>query len=62
MNNQHSDAFVFFGATGDPVLKPATPVYEYEPNSWGPSEVERLLPPGGWNNPKNDGDLFAVAA
>jgi len=46
----------------DPVLKAATPVYEYEPNSWGPSEAERLLPPGGWNNPENDGDLFAVAA
>jgi len=46
----------------DPVLKAATPVYEYEPNSWGPSEVERLLPPGGWNNPENDGEVFAVAA
>ena len=46
----------------DPVLKAATPVYEYEPNSWGPREVERLLPPGGWNNPENDGELFAVAA
>ncbi len=45
----------------DPVLKAATPVYEYEPNSWGPSEVGRLLPPGGWNNPENDGDVFTVA-
>ena len=24
----------------DPVLKTGTPVYEYEPNTWGPKEVE----------------------
>jgi glucose-6-phosphate 1-dehydrogenase len=24
----------------DPVLKDTTPVWEYEPNSWGPSEVD----------------------
>jgi glucose-6-phosphate 1-dehydrogenase len=37
----------------DPVLKAGTPVYSYEPNSWGPSEVgERVLPVGGWHNPK----------
>jgi len=24
----------------DPVFKAATPAYEYEPNSWGPSEVD----------------------
>jgi glucose-6-phosphate 1-dehydrogenase len=36
----------------DPVLKAGTPVYGYEPNSWGPSEVDqRVLPPGGWHNP-----------
>jgi len=36
----------------DPVLKDATPVGEYEPNSWGPSEVEqRVSPAGGWQNP-----------
>jgi glucose-6-phosphate 1-dehydrogenase len=36
----------------DPALKAATPVYEYEPNTWGPSEVDqRVLPPGGWQNP-----------
>ena len=36
----------------DPVLKAATPVYEYQPNSWGPGEVEqRVAPPGGWQNP-----------
>jgi glucose-6-phosphate 1-dehydrogenase len=35
----------------DPVLKADTPVYQYEPNSWGPMEVARLTPTGGWNNP-----------
>jgi glucose-6-phosphate 1-dehydrogenase len=36
----------------DPVLKAGTPVLEYDPNSWGPSEVDqRVSPPGGWQNP-----------
>jgi glucose-6-phosphate 1-dehydrogenase len=28
----------------DPVLKAGTPIYQYEPNSWGPKEMERLTP------------------
>ncbi len=35
----------------DPVLKAGTPLFEYELNSWGPAEVERVTPPGGWYNP-----------
>lgn len=36
----------------DPVLKANTPVYEYEPDTWGPAEVEKtVVPPGGWHNP-----------
>lgn len=36
----------------DPVLKAGTPVYEYEPGTWGPSELdEKVTPPGGWANP-----------
>jgi glucose-6-phosphate 1-dehydrogenase len=36
----------------DPVLKAGTPVDEYEPNSWGPSEVgHKVAPVGGWQNP-----------
>ncbi len=36
----------------DPVLKQGTPVYDYEPSSWGPMEVERrVMPQNGWNNP-----------
>ena len=35
----------------DPVVKLNTPVSEYEPGTWGPSEVEsQLAPPGGWDN------------
>lgn len=36
----------------DPVLKAGTPIYQYEPNTWGPVEVnQRVLPNGGWQNP-----------
>lgn len=35
----------------DPVLKAGTPVYEYDPKTWGPAEIERVTPPGGWQNP-----------
>ena len=48
----------------DPVLKAVTPVYEYEPHTWGPSEVDRrVTPPGGWHNPTaTDQEDFRVAA
>jgi glucose-6-phosphate 1-dehydrogenase len=36
----------------DPVLKAATPIYEYEQGTWGPAEVDRKVQPaGGWHNP-----------
>ena len=36
----------------DPVLKAGMPLYEYEPGTWGPSEVDqRVSPAGGWQNP-----------
>jgi glucose-6-phosphate 1-dehydrogenase len=36
----------------DPVLKKCTPVYEYEPGTWGPPEIDQnVTPPGGWHNP-----------
>ena len=44
----------------DPVLKVNTPVYEYEPGTWGPSEVDRRVSPiGGWHNPRMNG-VFAT--
>ncbi len=36
----------------DPILKDMTPVYEYEPNTWGPAEAERIVGGDGrWHNP-----------
>ena len=36
----------------DPVLKKGSRIYDYEPNTWGPAEVERrVIPPDGWHNP-----------
>jgi len=36
----------------DPVLKACTPVYSYEPGSWGPKEADNLVASsGGWHNP-----------
>ena len=37
----------------DPVLKAGTPVFGYEPGTWGPKEVDRtVVPPLGWQNPR----------
>lgn len=37
----------------DPVLGSATPLFPYEPSTWGPPEVDRLpMPAGGWHDPK----------
>ncbi|HTK91849.1 MAG TPA: glucose-6-phosphate dehydrogenase [Verrucomicrobiae bacterium] len=36
----------------DPVLANATPVYEYEPGTWGPQQASALMAPhGGWFDP-----------
>jgi glucose-6-phosphate 1-dehydrogenase len=36
----------------DPVLKANTPIYEYEPGTWGPTELETdMNPPDGWHDP-----------
>jgi glucose-6-phosphate 1-dehydrogenase len=36
----------------DPVLAAGAPVYEYEPNRWGPREVDQQVSPvGGWQDP-----------
>ena len=34
----------------DPILDDPA-VYEYDPGTWGPKEVERVTPPGGWVDP-----------
>jgi glucose-6-phosphate 1-dehydrogenase len=38
----------------DPVLAEDTPVYEYDPGAWGPPELARLSPEGGWHDPVVD--------
>jgi glucose-6-phosphate 1-dehydrogenase len=36
----------------DPVLRADTPVYEYEPGTWGPPEASQsILPRGEWHDP-----------
>jgi glucose-6-phosphate 1-dehydrogenase len=45
----------------EPVLKKTTPIFPYTPNTWGPDEVERVTPRGGWSNP-GDKKRFAVAS
>jgi glucose-6-phosphate 1-dehydrogenase len=35
----------------DPILDDATPVFEYEPGTWGPREANDVSPGGGWINP-----------
>jgi glucose-6-phosphate 1-dehydrogenase len=36
----------------DPVVgEDLTPLYQYDPGSWGPEEANRLLADGGWSDP-----------
>jgi glucose-6-phosphate 1-dehydrogenase len=45
-----------------PLLRKDSPIYPYVPNTWGPSEAERVAPPGGWQDPVVRHGLSAVAA
>ena len=39
----------------DPILGNATPVHEYEPKTWGPTEAQQLIAAdGGWHNPTTE--------
>jgi glucose-6-phosphate 1-dehydrogenase len=45
----------------DPVLRANTPVYEYEPATWGPPEASQfIVPPGGWHTPLVGGNTNEV--
>jgi glucose-6-phosphate 1-dehydrogenase len=46
----------------DLALQASSPVFEYDPQTWGPKEVERVTPPGGWHNPVEEADLEAAAS
>jgi glucose-6-phosphate 1-dehydrogenase len=39
----------------DPVLKGGTPLFPYEPATWGPNEADKIKPPGGWHDPVVNG-------
>ena len=36
----------------EPILGATTPLYEYEPNTWGPNEADRFIGKGGWHRPR----------
>jgi len=38
----------------EPILGTATPLYEYEPNTWGPHEADQFIGKGGWHSPQAD--------
>jgi glucose-6-phosphate 1-dehydrogenase len=49
------DAVEAAWAIAEPILGSVTPVHEYEPGSWGPTEAERLTADiGGWHNPQEE--------
>jgi glucose-6-phosphate 1-dehydrogenase len=35
----------------EPVLGASTPLFLYDPGTWGPSGIEQVIPPGGWSDP-----------
>jgi glucose-6-phosphate 1-dehydrogenase len=39
----------------DPVLKSGSPLFDYEPKTWGPKETDLIKPPGGWHDPVVNG-------
>ena len=46
----------------EPLLRKNSPICPYVPNTWGPSEVERVTPPGGWQDPVVRQGLSPVAS
>ncbi|HTT18855.1 MAG TPA: glucose-6-phosphate dehydrogenase [Candidatus Sulfotelmatobacter sp.] len=47
----------------DPVLKMSTPIFQYQEKTWGPREVERVMPMGGWSDPtSHEGSVVASGA
>src|SRR5262249_55007860 len=41
------------GAGVQPILGDRTPIFEYQPGSWGPAEADALAADiGGWHNPQ----------
>jgi glucose-6-phosphate 1-dehydrogenase len=34
-----------------PILGATSELYPYEPGTWGPQDVDQVMPPGGWSDP-----------
>ena len=48
-----SDAVEAAWAIVEPILGNATPLFDYEPGTWGPMEADGLASEiGGWHNPQ----------
>jgi len=67
----HGDAMLFVRedaveaawAVVDPILGNASPIHEYKPGTWGPSQADALAADvGGWHNPELDNPLPAKQA
>lgn len=43
-----------------PILKRNIPIYLYAPKTWGPQEVERVGPLGGWHDPSSGLEAFVA--
>ncbi len=44
----------------DPIPEAETPLYEYEPNTWGPPEADRICD-GRWHNPMREDGTVQIA-
>ena len=40
----------------EPILERATPLFQYEPNTWGPSEANRIIAGDAWQNPEEEAE------
>lgn len=59
----HGDALLFVREDAveaqwsivEPILGNVTPLYMYEPGTWGPTDADRLAADlGGWHNPQQE--------
>jgi glucose-6-phosphate 1-dehydrogenase len=67
----HGDAMLFVREDAveaawsivDPILGNASPVHDYKPSTWGPSQADGLAADvGGWHNPESDNPVPAKSA
>ena len=57
------DAVEAAWAVVDPILGNISPVHEYKPGTWGPSQADSLaVDVGGWHNPEAESEVAAKSA